>query len=83
MSFATDWGNILLKFRFSSALGDIFQGVLLPTYYELFSTGINLGSDCIDHINRHYLSYVHIAITFAIYSYIDNSYKFVLIRKPF
>ena len=56
---------MLLKFRFSSALGDIFQGILLSTY-ELFSTGINLESDCIDHDNSHSLEYVHIAITFTI-----------------
>ena len=54
-SFVTDWGSILLKFRFSSTLGDIFQGVLLQTHYELFSIGINLEPDCIDHINMYYL----------------------------
>ena len=53
---------MLLKFRFSSALGDIFQGILLSTY-ELFYAGINLESD---HDNSHSLEYVHIAITFTI-----------------
>ena len=48
VSFFTDWGNTLLKFRFRSASGDIFQGVLLPAYYELCSIGINLKSDCTD-----------------------------------
>ena len=34
---------------------------------ELFSIGINLDLDCIDHINRHYyLQYVHIASTYTI-----------------
>ena len=37
----------MLKFRFRSASGDIIQGVLFRTYYELFSIGINLESDCI------------------------------------
>ena len=40
--FVTDSGNILVKIRFNLALGDIFQGALLPTYYKLFSIGINL-----------------------------------------
>ena len=48
---------MLLKFRFSLALGDIFQGVLLPTYYELFTIDINLEPVCIDHIKRHFLEY--------------------------
>ena len=51
VSFVTDSGNILLKFRFSSTLEIIFQG-LLP---ELFSIGINLKPFCIDHTYRHYL----------------------------
>ena len=46
---------MLLKFKFSSALQDNFKGVLLPTYYELFSVGISVESDYIDHINKHYL----------------------------
>ena len=83
VSFVTDWGNILLKFRSSSALGDIFEGVLLTTYYELIFIGINLKPDCIDHFNMHYFYYVHIAITFTILSYIDRNFKVVLVRKPF
>ena len=62
--FVTVWGNMLLKFRFSLAWGDIFQGVLLPTYYELFSISINLEPDCFDHTNRQYLQYVQTFITF-------------------
>ena len=53
--FVIDWGSILPKFRFISALEDIFQGVMLPTYHEIFSIGINLESDCTDHINMYYL----------------------------
>ena len=64
VSCVTDCQNILLKVRFSSDLGDTFQEVLLPTYYELFSIGIDFEPDCIDNVNRHYLQYVHIAITF-------------------
>ena len=45
----------MLKFRFSSGLGDIFQGLLLTNYYELFSIGINLEPDSFDYINKHYL----------------------------
>ena len=41
------------KIRSSAALEDIFQGLLLPTYYELFSIGINLEPDCIDRISKH------------------------------
>ena len=41
--------------RFRRPFTTIFQKVLLPTYYELFSIGINLEPDCTDHINRHYL----------------------------
>ena len=55
----------MLKFKFNSALGDIFQKVLLPTYYELYFIGI-LDPDCIDHINRDYLQYAHIGIPFTI-----------------
>ena len=36
---------------------------MLPlAYYSLFSIGINLEPVCIDHINRHILQFVHIAI---------------------
>ena len=35
VSYVADWGNTLLKFRFNSALGDIFQGVLLLTCFPL------------------------------------------------
>ena len=60
----------MFKFRFSSALADISQEVLLPTFYELFSIGINLDTDYIDHINRHYLQYFHIAIIFTLFKVI-------------
>ena len=63
VSFVTDWGNILLKLRFLSALEEIFQRILLPTYNKLFSIGFNLEFDCIDHINRNYLKHIHISIT--------------------
>ena len=63
VSFVTDWGNILLKFRFISALEEIFQRILLPTYNKLFSIDFNLEFDCIDYINRNYLKHIHISIT--------------------
>lgn len=39
-------------------------------------------ADSNDHINKNYLQFVHIAIAFILYSYIDKDFKAALVRKP-
>ena len=67
-SFVTDLGDIRLKFRFGSDLGDhlppFFKGYCYQLIMSYFPLALILQSGFTDHSSRHHLEFVHIAITF-------------------